>query len=303
MKIKHLIGAFTKHLRRSNYSEQSIKNYETGFKSFMGFYGVRGEVENIVPSIVDGYIIYLRKRGYATGTVRAYVNTLRVFFRWLYTHEYISHIPRNSLQLKMSQDERACEQRWLTDSDIIRIRQHVTRIGGSRQLQTRAREQLVVELLITTGARASEVASMHTGRVDIQNRNIEIYGGKTAETARNRGGTGWRNVPMKGMISSYMMEWGAVRQNKKDKYLFSETYCSRSIQVIVRSIAKDLDMIDNGKAWLTPHKFRHYFATDLSYKKVPIGEIAEIMGDNPLTVARSYIHRDGSSGFSEGVYL
>jgi integrase/recombinase XerD len=301
--VAPIVERFMARLADANYSEKTLENYETTFKEFVRYYGKRRSIAELSPADLDNFIDHMRERGFATGTVRQYTSQLKVFFRWLYSQGIVSVIPVATTQIRMTQEEREHEPTWLTANEVTKLRQTVANAIDDRPAWRRVREKLVMELLITTGARASEIAGIEVSRISMPESVIWLFGGKTAETARARGGSGYRMVPMKGMTRQYLTEWLAIRPCRNDDALFGDGFNKKSVEYVVRKVAIACSLMDEeGKVWLTPHKFRHYFATDLSEKNVPLREIAELMGDNELTVSRYYIHRTHNMQFSEAVY-
>lgn len=290
---------FLDYLRVSNYSGKSIVNYRLAIVALIEYLGRRRSICDVMSRDLDKFVAYLRRNGMKTSSVRTYMSMLNVYFRWLYARGEIAHVPERTLQLRMSEDERREERRWLKAEDVIAFRQHVAKM--TTQPYWRASlERVVIELLISTGARANELASLEVARCDFNGQLLQVYGKKTAETARNKGGTGWRPIPMRGKVFDYLQDWLTVRPESGPE-VFPDINVG-SIQYIVSKLAKQMGMVnDDGKPWVTPHLFRHYFATELAEKGVNIVEIADLMGDDPLTVRKNYIHRTNRTHFSEGV--
>jgi len=146
------------------------------------------------------------------------------------------------------------------------------------------RNIVVIELLFATGARVSEVANLKNSNINIFNggvvikgkgnkeRIIQICNGETLQILKN-----YHNHFQEKIINAE----GYFLINRFGKKLSDQS---------IRNIVKNLKKIAGIQKHITPHVFRHTFATLLLEKDVDIKYISSLLGHSSIMTTQIYTH-------------
>jgi len=277
----------------SGYTDSYSQSIIYSVNLFIRFVGKYIQLSEVTNEHMDLFIVFLRDKEYATSTIKLYLTHINCFLGYMRSVGMIEYIPKRTLALRMTEAEKMVDVRYLTSDEVISIRQAAAAPPTRKQnLWTVIRHKLVIELLISTGMRKSELPTILVKNVDLGERRMKIYGKKNSHTRRNNGKSGWRIVPLTSHAVTYIKEWLTVRPDVDDVLL--PGYKARDANYTVQSTCVRAGLIKDGftnKSWVGPHKFRHYFATTLYLKGVAIDVIADQMGDEISTLS-SYIHAE-----------
>lgn len=148
------------------------------------------------------------------------------------------------------------------------------------QKQTKLRNTIVLELLFSTGMRVSEVSHLKIENVDLKSSNIYILGKGSKERIMCIANT---------KITKSIIQYLAIR-NSNSEFLFvnklGNVYSEQSIRNMVNSYAKAAGV----ESHITPHMFRHTFATALLDEDVNIRYIQQLLGHSSIVTTQIYTH-------------
>jgi integrase len=144
------------------------------------------------------------------------------------------------------------------------------------------RNQLIIRLLVETGARVQELASLQAADIDLPARTAWIRTSKTMprpvffspETAKLfEYAAGYAQATLPGA--------GSGRLFPSDG----------QIKAIVNEILEDLGLKKGDRDGRGAHTFRHYCATWLYYEGgMDLNDLAVYLGDEPATIRENYLH-------------
>lgn len=195
---------------------------------------------------------------------------LSAFFQWMVNEEII---PKNPIaQIKPIKCHQEVKKAF---SDI--------EIDALRSACKSLKERALIEFLLSTGARVSEVAEMKAQDVNIETLSVHILHGKgdkeriTYTTA----------VGMKHLLAYIhsRKETGAALFYSKNH----EPIRTNGIRFILNNVAKRA-----GVSNVHPHRFRRTFATNLSKRGMAVQEIQKLMGHANINTTLVYIATDDS---------
>lgn len=142
---------------------------------------------------------------------------------------------------------------------------------------------VVIELLFATGGRVSEIANLKAEAVNLDSGTITIIGKGSRERIIQVCNPDSLNV-LKHYFSIYkdqIQKEGFFLINRLNKKLSDQS---------IRYIIKDLANNANLPANITPHVFRHSFATLLLEQDVDIKYIQSMLGHSSITTTQIYTH-------------
>ena len=173
-------------------------------------------------------------------------------------------------------------KRWFTDEEIEACRNYTF-----PKAQNWIRNQVIVNLLIDTGARCKEISRIRLNDINLDENTVFISDSKTEPRSV------FFSDRTKDILSEYIrMRTMTIRYKLfpatvKDIVLFPSV---RAIKALVDIMLIDLGL-KRGADGRGPHAFRHYVATWLHYEGgMSIMDIAFLLGDTPSTIQRFYIH-------------
>lgn len=153
--------------------------------------------------------------------------------------------------------------RWLTKEEIAALKKAAVPFS---------RVDAFIRIAIATGARRRAIETLRWEQIDWRNNMIDFSAGQKKMSKKRRS-----VVPIHSELRLYL---NILREKSKSDYVLGTN--SEIIQA-VKSIAKKADV-----PGVTPHVFRHTWATHASMNGVSIYEIARVLGDSVVTVEKVY---------------
>lgn len=242
--------------------------YKNALQKLMGFC----DCSHIKTDIIPAYVEFLKASGCNGKTIQQYLTIAKMFFRYNGIEiNYSYRIPadeRKAAKLKAL-------NRWFTEEDVEKCKNYT--FSGLINSTNPARNQLIVHLLIDTGARVREISCIKRKDVNLKARTVFLSDSKTEP----RPAFFSKNTAR--LLSKYFKTL-MVSDNYR---LFPST---TQVQKIINDMLVDLGL-KHGADARGPHTFRHYVATWLHYEGgMSIVDIAFLLGDTPDTITKNYIH-------------
>ena len=158
-RIKYYLGA----KRIDGLSERTLKNYKNNLEMFAE--RMNKSAAKITTDDIRGYIGYLAEsRHLAETSLQTHINTLRAFFGWLHIEEKIKKNPMSKIK-SLKLDKKGARQA-LTVEELERLRDACQGY----------REKALVEFLVSSGCRLSEVAQLNVSDLDLIGRTVRVTG-------------------------------------------------------------------------------------------------------------------------------
>ena len=142
----------------------------------------------------------------------------------------------------------------------------------------------LVVLLLMTGIRRSEAAAITLGDLDLDKRLLLIRGRGNKE----------RVAPLADEAVDALREYLAHRVPTESRWLFvsargGHPIHHRTIARMIRSVIRKAELQGRG---ISPHRFRHTFATQLIRRGVDVRTVQELLGHSSLQTTAKYLHSD-----------
>lgn len=149
--------------------------------------------------------------------------------------------------------------------------------------KTTLRDIAVLELLFATGARVSEICSLTPDAIDITNHTVKIYGKGSKERIIQI-----ENPDVLNVLQKY---YYAYKDDiSETNYFFINKMHNRLNEQSVRTIINKYTALTGRNVHITPHMFRHSFATMLLEEDVDIRYIQKLLGHSSITTTQIYTH-------------
>ena len=263
--------------------KKTLKAYRIDLKQF-AYHIPFSDISLITPNILEDVIASLHQQ-YKPKTVKRKIASLKAFFHYLEYREIINRNPFHKIQIKFREPVILPKTIPLYTMELFLSTIYKQRTAAKTHYQRRTalRDIAVAELLFATGMRISELCSLDVNDVNLYDRNILIYG-KGAKERRIQIG----NDDVIKILYEYKQEFLAEMQDCK--HFFVNQYGKPLSDQTVRRMIHKYTSLAAIEQHITPHMFRHTFATSLLEADVDIRYIQEMLGHSSINITEIYTH-------------
>ena len=273
--------AFEKHLAlERNYSAHTVRAYLADLEEFAQYcleaHGESG-LEDLPYTLIRSWVISLMEAGLSGRSINRKTAALKSYYKFLVrigriqTSPLAGHRPIKSarkVEVPFSEDEM---QRLLAE-------------WPEADTYEDLRDQLIVELLYTTGMRRAELIGLTLSDLDLGRGTLKVLGKRNKE----------RILPLlKGMaprIGRYLEARAAEFPEAASDHFFLTGSGNKIYDTLVyRIINKYLSKV-SAKSKKSPHILRHTFATHLLNQGADMNSVKELLGHTSLASTQVYTH-------------
>ena len=270
--LNELMLSFDDSLALSK-TELTRKAYCCDVGRFLTFLAKQGlkRVSTIGALHVQAYLSDLKRSGMAPATITRNYMSLRALNR---------HMQRNKLTQQDITLNVPCPQTIATAPKILTIRE-VSALFDIPDLQTSTglRDRAIMELLYSSGLRASELCALDVS--DFRETSVQVRNGKRGKT---------RTLPLTRTAQEFIREY--LEKHRPETYveaLFVTTQGKRMRrQLLCKSITNYAEHAE--LFGVSTHTLRHACATHLLDEGADIRLIQEILGHSSLQATQRYTH-------------
>lgn len=280
---KHYVDEFSTYLSfEKNYSEHTIKAYRSDIISFLIW--LDSDCLNTNLNQLRDYLHFIQQFEYKKTTILRKIASLRGFYKYLYRERYINSNPASSL---IAPKKNKALPKFLTDDEMEKILDNV-------QITTPAgfRNKAILELLWATGMRVSELSGLNFGDLELDNNEIKVFGKGAKE----------RIVLLSSRAKKFLTQYintarplipgvnGIQINNNENSPIFINNTGYRLQTRTIRNVINEIvDRIQLPKH-VTPHVFRHSFATRLIEHGADLRVVQELLGHASISNTQIYTH-------------
>ncbi|MCM1467166.1 MAG: tyrosine-type recombinase/integrase [Alistipes sp.] len=242
------------------------------------------EINTFNPAMLEAYIAGLHQN-YKPKTVKRKIASLKALFHYFEYRDLIDRNPFNKIHVKFREPvilPKTIPLHTLEHFLATIYHEHAA-AKTTYQKRSTLRDIAVAELLFATGMRISELCSLQASDVNLYDRTILIYGKGSKERRIQIGNDDVANVLIeyKDAFQSEIQANGHFFVNLSGRALSDQ-----SVRHMINKYAS-LAAID---LHITPHMFRHTFATSLLEADVDIRYIQEMLGHSSINITEIYTH-------------
>lgn len=259
------------HKRLSSHTIRAYKN------DLMQFYN--SDYDN-----VESYIEHLTQSNIKTNTLRRKIACMKVFYNYLKYQNIIEENPFNQLRFQFRTEKILPKTipHDILKSIFLYLEQRVVLSKTDYQKQHAERNLLIISLLLSTGIRISELCHIHLKDINLSNKTLRIIGKGKKERILFLGDQTTFNL-----LETYINKNG----KESNDFLFPGKHSPKPLsEQSVRLILKRIVEQNSLSKTITPHMFRHSFATMLLDNDVDIRYIQQILGHSSISVTQIYTH-------------
>ncbi|MDX9827059.1 MAG: tyrosine-type recombinase/integrase [Spirochaetia bacterium] len=261
-------------------SERTLRVYKDDLERYETFLG-SCDIDSAGASEIRSFAGSLVMEGKAASSVNRALSTIRGYYR--YRMRFGGLVSDPGREVENLSSERALP-RFMFEEEAARL---IESIEGSEFSDLR--DRALFEVLYSTGCRASEIVGMRVERVDLLRSVIRVMGKGSKE-----------RVVFLGRLASESLSRYLPMRAMRLKMLKAEDHGrmfinSRGSGLSVRGLEKIVEKrkgASNLKKAISPHAFRHSFATQLVASGADIRVVQEMLGHSSISTTQVYTHVD-----------
>lgn len=246
-------------------------------------------VDDITPDDIRYYLAVRQRRDHISKvTADNELRCLKSFFQYLLAEELIKRNPTIKV------DRIKCERRKKEALTAVEIEKIRLSAEGER-------EKLVIEMLLSTGCRVSELVAIKLDEIDANKVLVHGKGAKDRNVYLNAKAMVYMDLYLQKRKDSnpYLFAGGdgyKIRRNSRSRKelknwwtnpdcVTGDTHLAKdSIEAMMRSIAKRA-----GVEKANPHKFRRTCATMALQRGMPIEQVSKMLGHEEISTTQIYL--------------
>ena len=261
-----------------NFSNHTVRAYVNDVYTFLLWIGEEDPLK-IEPQKFSEYLNFINQINYTKTTVARKIASIRAFYKFLYQEELIGYNPADSIPIP-KQDK--------TLPDFL-YEDEVENILRSVKIDTPSgyRNRIILELLWVSGMRISELSGLNYENLNLEQNEIRVFGKGAKERIVL--------IPDKtkeGLINYIENVSDLICKTDKapNQPLFINYRGYRLQNQSIRKALKEcLNRIHFTKH-VTPHVFRHSFATKLLEHGADLRIVQELLGHSSIKNTQIYTH-------------
>ena len=270
---------FIKYLKiMKNYSDYTCINYQKDLDNYLDFINIKKyDYKNMDYNKCVEYLIYLKDINLKKTSISRKLSSVRSFYKYLVLNNIINS---NPFLLVSSPKKEKKIPKFINYDNISKIFEE-----PNLKTSLGLRERVILEILYGSGVRVSELVNIKIKDIDFNEKTIDIIGKGNKERIVSFGDYAkdaikeYMNSSRKDLLENIDSEYLIVGKKK-------EKLTTRRIEQIIDEIIKKASIKMN----ITPHVFRHTFATHLLDNGCDLLAVKELLGHTSLSSTEIYTH-------------
>jgi len=233
---------------------------------------------------INEYIHYLNTKYSKFKTIKRKLASIKAFYMYLEYEEIIDSSPFRRIRTQIKEPKEL--PKTIQKQYLLQIFQWLFKnldVANTNYKKVLAlRNIAIIELLFSTGIRISELCNIKNNEIDLKEKSLKINGKGSKERIIYLG-----NENVIKILINYS---NTNDQHKNQTYFFTNKFNDRLSEQSVRFLLKKIELDLKLPVHITPHMFRHTFATTLLEKDVDIRYIQNILGHSSISTTQIYTH-------------
>lgn len=273
-----------------NLSLHTVKAYHTDLLNFLKWVG-NSDVCNFTYKNIRTYLAEIQTKKYTRTTISRKIAAIKTFYRYLYRERLINSNP--AVNIKTPKKNKNLPE-FLTDNEFNLILNEI-----EFKTPSQYRDRTILEVLYATGMRISELCGLNFENLNLEANEITVFG---------KGGKE-RIVLINNRAKNYLLDYlkdtriklanndcHFVCNDSQDLIIKADSPVfinnngfrlqQRSVHRIIAKIVKDLCF----RKKVSPHTFRHSFATKLLENGADLRVVQELLGHASISNTQIYTH-------------
>lgn len=274
-------------------SRETIRSYHSDLRQFVAFLKTVTEAvpspAGVDASLVRRFLVWLAGRNEKKSSQARKLATLRSFFKFLHRR---GEVPSNPVANVRSPRLGQRLPRILTKDEAERVLESL----GADEKTCSARDQAILETLYSTGARVSELVGVNWSDLSLDEGMVRLKGKGKKERLVPVGQVAVEAIrdylavtPLRATPAAAKTTASPLMVKPADGPVFRNHRGGRlSVRSVERIVRRYADRLQVGT--VTPHTFRHSYATHLLDEGADLRVIQEMLGHASLATTQQYTH-------------
>ena len=277
MKYKHVENYLNYCQCQKRLTGKTLKAYRIDlnqFYTYMQFKNLKNKKD------ISVYIQQLHTT-YKPRTVKRKIAAIKAFYTYLEKQDFLKENPFHKIDYRFKEPIRL--PKTITLHELNHLYQSLYAYSKQTSNRVITRDIAILELLICTGIRVSEVSHLLKSNVFIRENTIIINGKGSKERIIY--------IDNQNLIQS-LLSYQRLFQDEIEKspYFFINRLGHHLSEQSIRFMIVKYCHLFHIDSHITPHMFRHTFATMMLEEDVDIRYIQEILGHSSITTTQIYTH-------------
>ena len=273
--FSYYIEKFLSYLEiEKNFSPHTVHSYHKDLEDFKGFLETNFksvDVRGVDYLILRKFLGILSSKALNKRTISRKISTLKSFFKFLVRENIIkTNVAASLIYPKLDK----VLPKFLTEDEVTKI---LNAVKGDTVLKLR--DKAILEFLYSTGARVSESAQLKLDDLDLIGGVVKVKGKGRKE----------RMLPL-GEPAIVAIEKYLKKRDDSSPYLFVNTRGTKLSDRAFRMIVDKYIKKTSFALKVSPHTFRHSFATHLLNRGADLRSVQELLGHSSISTTQVYTH-------------
>ena len=276
MSKRDLVREYLTYLRvEKGLAANSIKSYSQDLAKLQDWSGKKNiHIKDLERADLREWVVQLSKSGLSPTSIARIVAAARGFYKFLLMDGHIEKHPAEDLQ---TPQRGSYLPRFLTEDEVERLL-----ALPDTQTETGLCDRAMLELLYAAGLRVSELVSLKVSDLDLNAGIITCFGK----------GSKQRRVPTGKSAIEWIEKYLAARRKAGQEirdFLFisslGKPLTTENVRERIRHYREQVGLDD-----VTPHTFRHSFATHLIQRGADTRSVQAMLGHSDISTTQIYTH-------------
>lgn len=279
MKLREKINGYLEYCQfRKELNWKTLKAYKIDLKQYFEYI----PAEQPTKEQIEEYITNLHKK-FKQKTIKRKIASIKAFYNFLEEEEIIKENPFRKIKIKFK--EKSILPRIIPRNEIEKLLKYIyqNQVVSGESRKYWLRDASVIETCFATGARVSEISNIKRENVDLEAGLIRIMGKGGKERYIQIG-----VVEVLELLREYYQK--NAEEICKSGYFFVNQRGNRFSEQSIRIMMKKYTKLAGIERNITPHMFRHSFATYLIEEGVDVSCVQELLGHSSIKTTQIYIH-------------
>ncbi len=278
MDIQHYSALFLNYCQaRKKLDHKTVKAYKTDLNQFIKFCD-----NNFSKETLYRYVEKMHEQ-YKPKTVRRKIATLKAFTHFLLIEDHIYQNPFQRLDISFREPVLLPKTIPLTviNQILLTAYQYQNQTTTEYQRKLGLRDIAILEMLFATGTRVSELCQLKNNSLNLETHTVKIFGKGSRERIIQ--------IENREVLHALRTYYNAFEDDiKATGYVFINKLHTPLKEQSVREIICKYVKLAGYDIHITPHMYRHSFATFLLEEDVDIRYIQRLLGHSSITTTQIY---------------
>ena len=263
-------------------SDNTVKSYNNDLNKYIEFLSENKKIKSLDSVEYDdvrSYIAFLSKNKQRPSSINRNISSIKKFHLYLLDNEIVSHNPSDLIE---SQKNRRNFPDTLSVDEINKILDSV-----EHNSIIDIRDKSILSLLYSSGLRVSELVNLELSNIFLDQDYIKIIGKGKKE----------RLVPIglkakKQLVHYINKSRNNINSSYSKGYVFLSYRSKQLTRMAVFNIIKKYTTLSGISKKVSPHTFRHSFATHMLEGGADLRVVQELLGHENINTTEIYTHLD-----------